>query len=72
MTSTVDEILKLSNNIEIREKLTVALRAAEQRNTELEKCVKKMNELRNEVQLGNVVLDRERFIELFDDILKYL
>ncbi len=70
MTYTVDEILKLSNNIEIREKLIIALRAAEQRNTELEICLKKMNELRNEVQLGNVVLDRERFIELFDAILE--
>ena len=70
MTSTVDEILKLSNNIEIREKLIIALRTAEQRNTKLETCVKKMNELRNEVQLGNVVLDRERFIELFDAILE--
>lgn len=70
MTSTVDEILKLSNNIEIREKLIIALREAEQRNTELEIFLKKMNELRNEVQLGNVVLDRERFIELFDDILE--
>ena len=39
MTYTVDEILKLSNNIEIREKLIIALRAAEQRNTELEICL---------------------------------
>jgi len=70
MTYTVDEILKLSNNIEIREKLIIALREAEQRNTELEIFLKKMNELRNEVQLGNVVLDRERFIELFDAILE--
>ena len=61
--STVDEILKLSNNVEVREKLIDTLRVAEQ-------CIKKINELRNELRAETFVLNREKLIETLDEIMK--
>lgn len=61
--STVDEILKLSNNIEIREKLIDTLRVAEQ-------CIKKINELRHDLRVETFVLNREKLIETLDEIMK--
>ena len=68
--SAVDEILQLSNNIEIRERLIITLRAVEQRNIVLEQSIKKIEELRNSIQMDKQGLKREGVIETLNEILK--
>ena len=60
---TTDEIMKLSNNIEIREKLIDALRDAERR-------LHMIRSLRNSLQTDTPMLEREKVIDLLNEILR--
>ncbi len=60
---TTDEIMKLSNNIEIREKLIDALRDAERR-------LHMIRSLRNSLQTDTPMLEREKVIDSLNEILR--